>query len=113
MSVNQIGVQFSPSFHVLNKDDSIKFDAIYYNFNYNYAPVLANGQEGSRNLADELDLAAEYAYDAKTSFYALFGYSSPGTGVKQTISNSVNQGMLMPGLNKNIYLFEAFITRAF
>lgn len=110
MNVNQVGLTLNTPYHILNKEDGLKFDAIYYRFNYDHPEEVG---ATNRNLATELDLITEYQLDPATAIDGAFGVANAGTGLEQadkTTLTSLGQGT---DFGHQMYVAELFFSRSF
>lgn len=109
-NVNQVGLTVTAPFHLFKQEDGLKFDAIYYSFDYDHPEQYG---ATSKHLADEFDVIGEYALDPNTNVYGAFGVAFPGRGGREAIAATQATYGVSTGLNKNTYLAELFFTRAF
>ena len=104
-NVHQIGITLNPSFHVLDKGDSTKFDILYYHFMLDQPGAVG---ATSSNYADELDLVTEYQYNTPTYIAIAGGVAVPEAAAQQM---SANNGTAAGG--RVTGLLEAYVTYAF
>jgi hypothetical protein len=74
-------------FHVLNDQDSLKLDFIYYRYLYDQKRGLALSSD---SLGQEVNIAAEYQYSPATSLGAAVGVATPGSGAKEQLAQQLN-----------------------
>jgi hypothetical protein len=109
-NINMVGATFNMPFHLMKDDDSLKFDVIYYRFNYDH-PEAAFAS--NRHIGDEIDFAGTYNYDERTNIYGVFGMATAGRGLKQSISAQLDPYGNSATFGNKMYIAELFFTRTF
>jgi hypothetical protein len=87
LDVHQVALSLTMPFHVMNDQDSLKLDFLYYRYFYDRAGGLGLSSD---SLGQEFNIAAEYQYSPQTSFAAAVGLGTPGSGAKEAIAQQLN-----------------------
>lgn len=87
VDIHQVMSTITMPFHMLNGNDSLKLDFIYYHYLYDRPAGIGLLSD---SLGQEIDLAAEYQYSPQTSFALSIGAATPGSGAKESLAQQLN-----------------------
>ena len=113
MEVHQFDITGVPPVHLLKKDDELKLGLHFYDLAYLY-PTGAGLPAGTkRHMSDEVNVSAEYAFDANTSGAIAAGAAFSGPAGRALAKAGVPDGQTMPKIHGASGVMEIYFYKHF